>query len=154
QFVIVWVDDSATGTSGSDIQAQVFNADGTKAGAEFVINTTVAGPQLWPSVEVLNDGRFVVSWTDGSATSTSDYDVRAQIFDPRQTAVTFEGTAANEQYAGTLFDDTLNGQAGADALFGAAGNDVLNGGDGNDILDGGAGADALQGETGIDTASY
>ena len=114
------------------------------------------GLQWLPAVAALPDGRFAVSWTDGSGSpdDTSDYAVRAQIIDPRDSAVVFNGTAAGDQLAGTIFDDTLNGHAGADVLFGAGGNDALDGGEDDDTLDGGAGADVLQGGAGRDTVSY
>src|SRR5262245_39090880 len=157
QFVVVWVGGNpAGGDTAADILAQVFNADGSKAGGELVVNTTVAGFQGSPIVAALDDGRFVVSWDDHSPSpdDPSDTAVRAQIVDPRTSAVTFEGTAAGNQYAGSMFDDTLNGNAGADMLFGAGGADILDGGDHDDTLDGGTGADNLRGGAGRDTASY
>jgi len=157
QFVVVWAGGTPAGIdTGSDIWAQVFNADGSKAGDKLLVNTTVTGMQGWPTVASLGDGRFVVSWDDGSASpdDLSESAVRAQIIDPRASAVTFEGTAATDQYGGTIFDDTLNGHAGNDLLFAAPGNDTLDGGDGDDLLDGGTGDDYLRGGTGRDMASY
>jgi serralysin len=63
-FVAVWTDHSNTGpdTQGGAIRGQLFSADGTRKGAEFLINTTTAGLQVSPDVTVLNDGRFVVAW--------------------------------------------------------------------------------------------
>ena len=154
QFVVAWssaIPDGSGGASGSAIHAQVFNADGSKAGAEFLVNVPATGYDWTPAVSALNDGRFAVSWNYYNGSS---YDVHAQIIDPRASAVTFNGTASGEQYAGTNFDDTLNGNGGDDVLFGGGGNDILNGGDGNDTLQGGAGADQLVGGAGIDTAAY
>ena len=83
RFVVSWTDFSFGG--GNDIRAQVFNADGSKAGMEFLVNSTTTSDQLWPSITALADGRFVVSWTDGSETGgdTSSGAIRAQIIDPR-----------------------------------------------------------------------
>jgi serralysin len=63
-FVTVWVDDSRTGadTDQSAIRGQIFNADGSRKGGEFLINTTTSSYQYSPDVVVLNDGRFVVAW--------------------------------------------------------------------------------------------
>jgi serralysin len=63
-FVAVWTDYSRTGadTQGGAIRGQLFNADGSRKGAEFLVNTTTAGFQVNPDVTVLNDGRFVVAW--------------------------------------------------------------------------------------------
>ncbi len=53
-----------------------------KINAEFLVNTTVASDQSDAWLEALTDGRFVVSWTDGSATGgDTDRDaVRMRIF--------------------------------------------------------------------------
>jgi Ca2+-binding RTX toxin-like protein len=155
QFAVAWstgIPDGSGGYSGSEILMQVFNADGSKAGAEFVVNAPASGYDGHPALTALPDGRIAVSW-DFQDTHEA-FDVQAQIVDPRASAVTFNGTAAGEQYAGTNFDDTLNGNGGDDVLFGGGGNDTLNGGDGNDTLQGGAGADQIVGGAGVDTASY
>jgi hypothetical protein len=86
RFVVTWRDTSGTGgdTSGDAVRGQIFNADGGKAGGEFVVNTTTTGHQYGSAVTALGDGRFVVTWSDGSVTggdySGYDVDVRGQIF--------------------------------------------------------------------------
>lgn len=67
-FVVTWADGSAVGgdTSSYGIKAQVFNADGTKVGAETLVNTVTAGTQSQPTSGALADGGFVVAWTDAS----------------------------------------------------------------------------------------
>ncbi len=157
RFVLAWTDDSVTGgdTSFSAIRAQLFNADGSTSGAEFLVNTTTANSQSEPTITGLADGRFVVSWFDASAVGGDPTDgaIRAQIFDPREAAVLLGGTALNDDYVGTRFGDTMSGGFGNDALVGAAGNDILSGGQGNDTQFGGQGNDTLFGGTGIDRLS-
>src|SRR5688500_7482326 len=84
-FVIVWTDASALGadTSGSGIKAQRFDADGNKVGDEFLVNTTTAASQSLAAVATLESGRYVVTWTDASATGgdTSGTSIRAQVFE-------------------------------------------------------------------------
>ncbi|MDA9464495.1 hypothetical protein [Bradyrhizobium sp. CCBAU 53415] len=84
RFVVTWTDGSATGgdTSSWAVRAQIFNADGSKSGTEFLVNTTTSSFQYNPAITALNDGQFVVAWTDGSATGgdTSGTAVRAQVF--------------------------------------------------------------------------
>ena len=162
RFVVAWTDGSIFSTgNGVEIRAQLFNADGSTSGAEFQANTTVIGHQIAPTISTLADGRFVVSWTDVSATGgdTSGGAIRAQIFDPREAAVTLSGTALNDDYVGTRFGDQVSGSFGSDTLAGAAGNDMLSGqqgddrlfgGQGNDTLLGGSGRDRLSGEAGND----
>ena len=163
RFVISWSDHSAIGgdTSGTAIRAQVFNLDGSRSGAEFLVNTTVSSNQHDSSVTALADGRLVISWSDYSVSGgdISDSAIRAQIFDPRIAAVTLNGTLANDSFFGTFLadqmagsfgNDTLAGAAGDDRLEGEFGNDTVQGGQGNDRAYGGDGADSVQGGLGSD----
>ena len=82
-FVAVWADRSGTGdASFGGIRGRVFKADG-EPGAEFQVNATTAQQQFEPAITVLADGRFVVAWTDYSATGgdTSSAAIRARMFD-------------------------------------------------------------------------
>ncbi|MEH2590705.1 beta strand repeat-containing protein [Bradyrhizobium sp. AZCC 1721] len=99
RFVVVWTDLSQTGgdTSGAAVRAQVFNADGTPSGSEFLVNTTTISDQAGPTITSLSDGRFVIAWSDRSQTGddTSLIAVRAQIFevvpDNQAPAITSDG---------------------------------------------------------------
>lgn len=60
-FVVVWQDSSRQPPDTSiAVRAQIFDADGTPRGVEFVANTTTAGTQGAPMVAGLPDGGFVV----------------------------------------------------------------------------------------------
>src|SRR5262245_7297302 len=68
KFVVVWHDFNQPG-SGADtsfdaVRGQMFNADGSKMGAEFVLSGSAQtlGVQQDPTVITLNDGRFVAAW--------------------------------------------------------------------------------------------
>lgn len=82
-FVAVWTDYSGAGADTDDaaIRGQLFNADGSKKGGEFLINTTTSGHQDLPDVTVLNDGRFVVVWRN------SDGYGRARAYEANGTAI-------------------------------------------------------------------
>src|SRR6478609_283707 len=84
RFVAAWSDASETGgdTDGLAVRGQVFNADGSKSGAEFLIDsTTTASNQLLPSIAALPDGRFVAAWRDDSTSQQiASYAIRAQVF--------------------------------------------------------------------------
>ncbi|MGH6770050.1 MAG: beta strand repeat-containing protein [Xanthobacteraceae bacterium] len=164
RFVVAWADFSQSGgdTSGFAVRAQVFNTDGSKSGAEFLVNTTTFNVQNSPTIAALADGRFAVAWHDssGSGGDTSNLAVRGQIFDPREEALILSGTALGDDFVGTGFGDFIDGSGGDDKVDGAGGNDMLrggagddtvNGGNGNDSLDGGNGNDALNGGAGNDT---
>ena len=154
RFVIAWSDLSETSgdTSRFAVRAQVFNVDGTKAGAEFVANSTTAAWQYDPSITVLADGRFVINWTDTSALASdlSGAAIRGQIFDPRVAAVVFAGTGFDDDFTGTRFADDLSGSTGDDSLSGGDGKDRIAGNDGDDVLQGGKGKDILYGNSGDD----
>lgn len=76
RFVVTWTDSSGTGadTSGTAVRGQIFAADGSKAGVEFLVNKRTSGDQNESAVTALGDGTFVVTWTDGGAA------VRGQLF--------------------------------------------------------------------------
>jgi Ca2+-binding RTX toxin-like protein len=66
------------------------------------------------SLSLMGDGRIVVHHSGG-----------LNIVDPRQEAVSLQGTAGNDHFIGTAFDDTFSGSAGADRLNGGAGTDIV-----------------------------
>lgn len=148
RFVAVWQDFSETGEDfqfGS-IKGQVFNPDGSRVGGQFLVNREVAGTQIEPAISVLADGRFVVSWTNGGFNP----DVRAQIFDARDAAVSLLGRMTADDLVGTGLADTLSGSFGDDTLYGGNGGDQILGDEGSDILFGGGGVDMMFGGDGND----
>jgi len=67
-FIVVWPQPSSQPGDGLDLVARRFDADGVQRGAEFRVNTTLAGPQFSPALAVNADGESVVVWAsrDGS----------------------------------------------------------------------------------------
>ncbi|MGO4835088.1 hypothetical protein AB4144_22800, partial [Rhizobiaceae sp. 2RAB30] len=110
RFVVTWTDTSASGgdTSLAAVRGQIFNADGSKAGGEFLVNTTTESAQATSSVAALAGGRFVVTWTDMSETGgdMSAGAVRGQIFsaDGSKSGGEFlvNTTTANDQYGSNV----------------------------------------------------
>jgi Ca2+-binding RTX toxin-like protein len=102
-YVVVWTDSSLIGgdSSGSGIKAQRFDGSGNKLGGEFLVNTTTAAAQATAAVATLSSGRFVVTWTDFSATGgdTSSRAIRGQLFEANGTPVGSE-FLVNTQTAG------------------------------------------------------
>ena len=140
RFVVTFSDTSgADGDTSFAIRASVFNQDGTQAGPDFIVNTTTVGIQLYSDVAALPGGRFVITYSDqsGTSTDTDNFAIRAQIFDPN----VLTGTPGADTLSGGAYNETLLGLAGNDALYGGAGDDTLNGGAGADYIDGGAGYD-------------
>lgn len=90
RFLAVWTDFSGIGgdSSSSGIKAQIFAADGTKAGGEFLVNTTTTQGQDSPVVTTLADGRMAVAWVDRSTIGTGDGSgdaIRLQLLNPNGT---------------------------------------------------------------------
>ncbi len=143
---------------------QRFDATGEKVGV--AVNFAPAGVDK-PSVSVLADGRFSLTWSDG--------DIHTQIFDPRDSVNTTPvnyggdgwqvGTAGDDAFAAALTADVVHGGAGNDtitsagprqadhlqrAIFGDGGDDLLVAGPvitgtdyRPDTFDGGSGNDRL-----------
>ena len=66
-FVVTWADTSGVGgDADGGIKARIFNAAGAPVGAEFLVNTAVAGVQNAPTIAALPTGGFVIVWGDGS----------------------------------------------------------------------------------------
>ncbi|MDD7805765.1 MAG: cadherin domain-containing protein [Endozoicomonas sp. (ex Botrylloides leachii)] len=62
-FLIAWEAENADGSSsGSDIYARRFNADGSSVGERFRLNDEVLDDQSEVKLDVLNDGRIVSLW--------------------------------------------------------------------------------------------
>ncbi|MET0085235.1 MAG: immunoglobulin-like domain-containing protein, partial [Sedimenticola sp.] len=68
-FVVVWESKDQDG-SNEGVVAREFDADGSPAGDEFVVNQYTSGSQEDPSVAVLDDGSYIVAW-DGKGSGDS-----------------------------------------------------------------------------------
>jgi Ca2+-binding RTX toxin-like protein len=141
-FLVVWEEfRNAPGNFTSfDIFAQQFDADGLLVNGPVNLTEGQTGAETDPEITAMIDGRVMVSWTSQGAAG----DVIGRIYDPRTTAIQFEGGSSGEGVWGTNIagqGDILNGNAGNDRLWGQAGADRLNGGQGNDTMIGGLGND-------------
>jgi Ca2+-binding RTX toxin-like protein len=85
-FVAVWQDfsNSTSKTDITEIRAQIFNADGSKRGAEFLVGANTAGFQSEPAVTVLNDGHFLVAW---ESRVSGVYSIQARAFQADGTSI-------------------------------------------------------------------
>ena len=110
-FVVTW---SSLDQDGSiwGVFAQRYAADGTAAGGEFRVNTTVLNDQYQPRVTALANGGFVVAWTsrdqDGSGLG-----VYAQRYaaggTPMGSEFRVNTTTASDQYQPTILALTGGG---------------------------------------------
>ena len=76
-FVVVWTG-YVSEEDGTDIYAQLFDADGTDRSSPFRVNAVTAGHQECLSVAMDADGDFVIAWTTPGDVG---FDICAQRFD-------------------------------------------------------------------------
>ena len=80
RFVLVWVSELQRGDSSVDIYARLFNADGTAAADEFLVNTST-NICANPSVAGLLNGGFVIAWNEKDSVSrVNGWDVYSRAF--------------------------------------------------------------------------
>jgi len=100
RFVVSW-------SGGGDSTAQVFNANGSKAGAEFLVNTTTQGSQAGSAITALIGGTIALlaavtrqlspmtrCWTGLTANSAGSA-TEAIISAPRTATLTLTGSRAS-----------------------------------------------------------
>lgn len=142
-FVVTWTSQVPRGDGNYDIsvQAQRFDASGTRIGGEIAVQSGATSSVYWdysPTVVAQPDGGFTItmSWNGLTAAGYDSDGVRAFT---RLTGDAGDNVLAPQYTVGTGFrieggdgDDTLTGQTLADVLIGGGGADVLVGGYGND----------------------
>ena len=83
KFLIAFGGNPAPGDfSVNGVSGIILNADGTRMGDQFLINTTQSGNQSAPDATVLSDGRVLVTWDGPGDGTTSGTDIVGRIFDP------------------------------------------------------------------------
>lgn len=111
-FIICWVSNDANQDgSSSAVKAQLFDADGSPVGFEFLVNTQAMSRQDDPRVTVLDNGNFVVSWTDWSG-----FDMKAQIFSPEGQKIGGEFLVNTSTSASQEFGDVVALEGGGFAV--------------------------------------
>ncbi|MCT4610093.1 MAG: Ig-like domain-containing protein, partial [Pelagimonas sp.] len=88
-FVVVWrTEDPTQDGSLSALKMQIFLPDGTKSGAETLVNTQFTDFQVAPSVSALGNGGIVVTWqTHDTTQDGSGQAIKAAVFDSNGTQV-------------------------------------------------------------------
>jgi Ca2+-binding RTX toxin-like protein len=146
EFLITWRDatEQTNYYQDGDVRGQLFAADGSKIGSEYVVNMVTTGGQTEPATTAFGSGDVATLWLDHSSGSFYPV-VEARLF-----FSTSFGTEGADALAMTSDRDFVFALGGNDSVNGAAAADELSGGGGNDQLTGGAGADVLIGGDGVD----
>jgi len=84
-FLVTWESSHQDG-SNYEIYGQRYSSSGVKIGSEFQVNTNLSNSQTNPSITVLNDGRFVVTWQSNDQDS-SNYGIFGQLYNANGKAV-------------------------------------------------------------------
>ncbi len=87
------------------IYSQRYDAHNVKQGSEILVNTTVTGFESFPAVTALNDGGFVITWSNGG-------EIYGQILDANNTAIGPEfkvNTFAEGYQLSTFVTNLING---------------------------------------------
>ena len=102
KFVMVWTDagETAPDIDNRAVRGQIFNADGSKSGADFIINATFPLSQDEPSVTVLTNGKFVVTWTSEDDDASGERQVIGRVFNANGSPSTAEFVINTNQDAG------------------------------------------------------
>jgi hypothetical protein len=177
RFVITWdsFDTDGVGPPG-DVRARVFNADGSPAGDDFLVNTTPMTENFNTydaSTVTLADGRFVIVWGSLDPGDGSAGCVRARLFSatgspigddfivntvtlsgqdfPSVTALPDGRFVVTWKSFDTLVDNNIHAQIFDPTTFtGTAAAETWEGGSFGDQISGGGGSDTLKGGLGND----
>ncbi|MFN0192470.1 MAG: calcium-binding protein [Aestuariivirga sp.] len=139
------------GATDREIEITIYNASGIAIGSE-IVSSNGGLNNTSPSLTMLNDGRYVVTWQDDSGLDGSGSGIVQQILDVREGFVNGTNNAgiAETLIGNDALGDQMRGFAGNDTMYGLNGSDIIFGGDGNDVLNGGREDDTLYGDTGSD----
>jgi Ca2+-binding RTX toxin-like protein len=80
RFVVTWGSADPGDGSGGCVRGRLYNADGSAAGNDFIVNTTATNSQFDPAVTALADGRFVVTWQSFDPGDGSGGCIRGRIY--------------------------------------------------------------------------
>jgi Ca2+-binding RTX toxin-like protein len=114
KYVMVWTDASQTSPDFNNraVRGQIFNADGSKSGSPFIVNQSFELSQTEPSVAVLSNGKFVVTWTNEDVDASGAKQILARLFEANGTPAGDEFLINTQQDAGDQNHSTVIGLSG------------------------------------------
>jgi hypothetical protein len=114
KYVMVWTDASQTSPDFNNraVRGQIFNADGSKSGSPFIVNQSFELSQTEPSVAVLSNGKFVVTWTNEDVDASGAKQILARLFEANGTPAGDEFLINTQQDVGDEIHSTVIGLSG------------------------------------------
>jgi len=109
RFVVGW-DDGYPGAE-VDMNAQLFNADGSRSGGEFMLNSEKSGMQLGCDIAALPGGGFVAAWVDATGPDGDLGAIMARLFAADGTPLGAE-VIVNTTATGDQFQPSITALAG------------------------------------------
>jgi hypothetical protein len=86
EFVVAWDGDPELAGL-DDIHARMFDPNGTPIGEQFIVNTTIEGPQQNPKVAMNNRRQFIVVWDSKIDPDINEREIFAQRYDSTGEAI-------------------------------------------------------------------
>ena len=80
-FIVVWHQNTASPYDVNDIYGSLFDSSANRIGSVTKISTTNLGYEQYPSVAVLTNQKFVVSWNSGTSNTSTTGGIYAQGYD-------------------------------------------------------------------------
>jgi hypothetical protein len=85
-FVVTWDGDPKLAGL-DDIHARIFDPNGTAVCEQFIVNTTIEGPQQNPEIAMNNRRQFIVVWDIKIDPEINEREIFAQRYDSTATAI-------------------------------------------------------------------
>jgi hypothetical protein len=176
-FAVAYADTEWNGgTTGFDITAQVYNANGSARSSSSLVNFNAAGHQTDPTLAVMDDGHFVVGWKSSDMQKIQVYDalgekvggnltvvlddaatgeiaaLRGSVFAHVWQSLDTDGSGTSIKASQFEFVRLFHGD-GSDETITSHGDgisEIFHGKGGHDTLKGGGGDDSLNGGAGDD----
>ena len=109
RFLVTWV--TRNQISADDMFAQIYNADGTPYGSEFVVNTTTGSYERFGSIAGLDGGGFVATYS-AYTLDGNDYGIFGQRYDATGARIGGEFQINNLVTAGSQYYTSVSELAG------------------------------------------
>ena len=103
-WVSVWI---TPDSDGSGIVFQVFDADGNPVGTETAVNSITGLNQFEPSIAVLADGGWVISWTSEDSDAADGWGIFQRRFDGNGTPVDAADVVVKANLTEYQYDSTV-----------------------------------------------